>query len=347
MKESRERLRALPELQVGMVVSDIVLAKASENMRFAQTGNELYHDWWELVQPYVGTGWGVELQPEGNLIQDSIWRSFPEMITQNRFLGVHQPNWERNLIDSNTENAKRGLQETYRALDLAEKLGAAYFVVHLLSRDDWQSDRVGQIEKGLTAFETLADYHRAKGYHTRLCIENLEYPKYPADLEETLGALHRLSSVSEGVGLVVDVAHLWHNWVWLMKGISGHDGMMNQASFEEVLKEYLHHVGRDYLQVIEGFHIAQGYVMGDAHITHGVPGILEQGEIGRNGLGDLSMPTGFGGSWLDVGKSLAVIREWAVAQQKQDVRMVLEIHNRNPEELKMVAKALEIIWKNI
>lgn len=347
MKEYRERLSRQPKILVGMVVSDIASTKTSHDMRFAQTGNELYHDWWELVQPYIGTGWGVELQPEGNLLQESIWRSFPKMISQNRFLGVHQPNWERNLIDTNTENAKRGLQETCRALDLAEKLGAAYFVVHLLSRDDWQSDRVGQIERGCKVFGMLAEYHRAQRYNTRLCIENLEYPKYPADLEETLGALHRLSGVSENVGLVVDVAHLWHNWVWLMKGIEGHDGMMNQGSFEEVLKEYLHQLSKDYPQVIEGFHIAQGYMIGDTHITHGVPGILEQGEIGRNGLDDLSKPVGFEGSWLDVGKSLAVIREWAVTQQKQDVRIVLEIHNRNPDEMKMVANALEMVWRNI
>jgi hypothetical protein len=97
-------------------------------------------------------------------------------------------------------------------------------------------------------------------------LENLEYPKWPADTKEAVDLLKYLKQIHPNLTSCVDLAHLWHNHAALMPGIS-----YATEDFPDILIDYIIEVDR--IAPIRRFHFAGAYVdrKNDIHETHGAP----------------------------------------------------------------------------
>jgi hypothetical protein len=168
------------------------------------------------------------------------------------FLGVHQPSGGVDIND--VDKKQESISKIKDSMLMAQEIDAEYFTVHLQTKDRWHGERERKehISVGLEVFDELANYYRKNNFNFTVNVENIEYPKYPATVEE----IEELSTFLDGysdinTGIVLDIGHLWRtrnlmneNWIF-------HEGQ--DLPFSQYLNRALYE--SDFANKINVFHI--------------------------------------------------------------------------------------------
>lgn len=224
------------------------------------------HDkaWRELLTKWRNLD-SLEIQYEHDYLKDW-WLSLPAMLKDyNSKIIVHGPTQTTDLAATDDRLRVRSLAENKKALDLSATLGTEAMILHLTAKDDFIS-RIAQLERAIDSFIELSKYIKERKYPVSLMVENLEYPKWPADTKEAVDLLKYLKQIHPNLTSCVDLAHLWHNHAALMPGI-------NYAAndFPDILIDYIVEINS--IAPIRRFHFAGAYFdkENDIHQTHSAP----------------------------------------------------------------------------
>lgn len=233
-----------------------------------QVGTQKEHDqkWQQLFSDWQNLDC-LEIQYEYDYLKNW-WTSLPKMLEgfQSKII-VHGPTQKRDVACADSKLRLRSLSENKKALDFATAIGAEAMILHLTPQDDFDL-RLKQLDRAIISFTELASYIKESGSPISLMLENLEYPKWPADTKETVDLVKYLKSIHPNLTACVDIAHLWHNQAALIPGISyAEDDFMN------TLINYIVEVNS--ITPIRRFHFAGAYVdrEHDIHETHGAPNL--------------------------------------------------------------------------
>ncbi|NLX04326.1 MAG: TIM barrel protein [Phycisphaerae bacterium] len=161
------------------------------------------------VLEFLNPADGVELQPEFG-----IWDvdAAMDLLCRCPFRTVHAPS---NGIDISTPTEPKGeddIRKTLASMDFAHRVGAGAFVIHPvnaeypLNLDERQHRRRVFLH---TFRNQIVPHYRDRGYTFDLCLENIEFSKYPAMLEELI-ELQETCSQWAPVKVVLDVPHIWN-----------------------------------------------------------------------------------------------------------------------------------------
>jgi len=178
---------------------------------------------------------------------------------------VHGPTQKRDIASVDDQLLSRSLAENKKALDLTAALGAEAMILHITPQDDFDL-RLAQLDRAISSFTKLSEYIKERNYPVSLMLENLEYPKWPADTKEAVDLLKHLREIHPNLTSCVDLAHLWHNHTALMPGIN-----YSSQNFPDILIDYIVEVNS--IAPIRRFHFAGAFVdkKNDIHQTHGAP----------------------------------------------------------------------------
>ncbi len=180
----------------------------------------------------------IEIQKESNQ-----W-SEEEIITLARkysFISVHAPTNNVDLSSLNEEVRKRSIQKTIKSMDLANKINADVLVIHPIHYEEFiqPEDRMWKREQFMDSYEHhLVPHYVDNGHKYALGIENVEYSKYPATLEE-LAELHASTSAIHKTGMVIDIAHIWNSRRILAENEYLKDVILGYPRMPEILFEYV------------------------------------------------------------------------------------------------------------
>ena len=285
--------------------------------------------WQQLIDPLKGnkdTPFEIQYEP---YYETGYWQDIVGLLNTNLpNLSVHSPIRCRDIASENASDYKFAVTETCRAMDLAHALNSQVFVLHLTPHDNWEK-RQEQLERGLESLAELTDYKNKNGYGFQTLLETLEWPKSPSNLTETVSVLQRAKYIDPHIGFCVDVAHLWHNLVWLSPEAD------RNVNFPEKLREYLNTTEK--VAPIRRFHIGGSYIdlsrNGGVHQTHGVPGQYNAHNPGQ--LYYDSPPPDFNGIWMPVNDVSAEIKKFINKKGGRsglkDTDIILEIHEVDME----------------
>ncbi len=321
-----------PSVEVAQVVCDIGM----EN-------GDVHRVWQELLEPYQGIC-SLEYQVELRSSLDDFEQIPRFNLKKDGYIGVHQPTSQLDIISAEYGERSLALNLAKKGLELAHHLGADYYVVHPTTSDNWV-DRGGQQRQAHQWIFELYNYGKLKKLTPRICVENLEYPKYPATLEELLYLLSYLSSEGmDDVGLIFDVAHHWHNYVHLLHQISP-TLLVSSNQYGKLLEDHLSQISTRFPNKLFGYHLAQGYIEWefDQHVTHGLPGLFHS----ELGIGTGVKPTNSGVEWLDLEEILRALCTQAQANGEESVKILLEVHHQPPEKLIEIAHAIIAYWAQL
>lgn len=130
------------------------------------------------------------------------------------FVGLHQP--IRGIDFYHTTTRASSIERMKRVLKTAHMLPYAldYIVFHIEPYDYWEdvANRKTRISMAKQWFEELINYHQQEGITIPLLVENLEFPKYPATLEDINDCINWIRSLQYPyLGFAFDFAHLWRS----------------------------------------------------------------------------------------------------------------------------------------
>lgn len=224
---------------------------------------------------------GLELQMEGEGLEKANRQVFIPTEQRPRFLGVHQPTTDVDFLEP--EKVYASLQKSFQAMEMADRLNANYFVVHLQTKDRWESleSRPAQIEMSLSWFAELITAYMERDYHFPILVENLEYPKYPATRREIMEVVYMLRPYVAHklpLGIAFDVGHLWHSGFLIRENLHNpyvaavaDSWARKETPFEEHLALTVDLIGDD-MKVV---HMTGCY----EHATHLLPGSIPNSPI--------------------------------------------------------------------
>lgn len=209
----------------------------------------------------------LEIQYEHDY-RNNWWQSLPAMLQH--YAGkiiVHGPTKKRDLASIDQQLRSQSVLENKLALDFATQIGAESMILHITPQDDFNS-RLKQLDRAMLSATELAQYIKDNKLPVALMLENLEYPKWPADSKEAVDLLKDLKSIHPNLCSCLDLPHLWHNYAALIPGFKYAD-----EDFIENLINYIVEV--DSIAPIQRFHFAGAYVdrVKNIHETHGVPNL--------------------------------------------------------------------------
>ncbi len=318
-------------IEFGAIVSDFRFP------RIPKSSGEGIQFWSELAGNLEGIG--IELQPELYYLTD-----LPEGLifhSRHPFIGVHQPCHGRDVLSPDIHKASASRHDTETAMAIANNIGAEYFVIHPVQIDNWVQ-RVEQRQVATQYVKEVIEHKKQKGYSFKLCVENLEYPKYPSTLEEMITLLSDINtSESPEITLLFDVAHHWHNVVHLFHQIPGFELVTDEHYYDVLLNDLTVLTHRFGPEIIEGFHIAQAYIEGQIHNTHGLPGLLDNEVFSPEHLYSFARPSHMQEKWLDVERVLQCIGVWMKGEEVPMTRAVIESHHRSESEMGQMAILLQ------
>lgn len=208
----------------------------------------------------------VELQPERFIWDMEKARPY---LNNMKFISVHAPSGGLDLASKDSKLRYETVLETIKTMDIAHDIGAKDLVLHPVNNmyND-PKERLEQKAIFMQSFRDLLDYYEKQGHAYKICVENLEYPKYPATLEETLMLQDEVSKIHDG-GMVIDIPHIWNTRKILREDPKRYiDWTNGYPNDEEKLGDYV----RKFLERNEDkivlYHIA-GFHDGDKVVTHG------------------------------------------------------------------------------
>ena len=156
-----------------------------------------------------------ELKPEMIELQldDFVW-DFDEAYEELQKVGFISVHSAAKGIDISSEDVRTmdySLRRTLRSMDIAKELGADILVMHPVN--DMYLDPVQRLrakDRFRDMFSgTITNYHKDNGHEYTICLENIEYPKYPATFEEAEGLLEDVAK-NGMVKLAIDIPHVWN-----------------------------------------------------------------------------------------------------------------------------------------
>jgi hypothetical protein len=244
-------------------------------------------------------------------------------------LGVHQPIAARDVLSSNFFLKYGALAETQQALDFAHYVNADYFVFHLAMQDRWDWDRRDQMDKALKMFKMFAAYYHARGYRFTPCVENLEYPKFPATGGEACALLVKCRDIWPATQLALDISHLWGTRQRMMALGLWEDP---RVSFNEALCYTLDQTWED----VHVFHLGGCW----ESETHAVPGLHPHQDPFHYPL-KLREPASIyaENNELDLNLTLDLLLQYSVGKGR-DLNLVLEIFDRDIDQVCEAARVL-------
>lgn len=209
----------------------------------------------------------LEIQYEHDY-RNNWWQSLPAMLQHyDGKIVVHGPTQKRDLASIDQQCRSQSVVENKLALNFAAKIGAENMILHITPQDDFNS-RLKQLDRAMLSTAELAQHIKDNKLPVALMLENLEYPKWPADAKEAVDLAKELKSIHPNLTSCFDLAHLWHNYAALIPGLKYSD-----EDFIENLINYIVEV--DSIAPIQRFHVAGAYVdrAHNIHETHGVPNL--------------------------------------------------------------------------
>lgn len=284
-----------------------------------EISNQATHDraWSQLLNSWQNLDC-LEIQYEHDYLKNW-WISLPEMLKdyQSKII-VHGPTQQRDIATIDSQLRTRSLNENKKALDLATAIGAQAMILHITPQDDFLL-RIPQLDRAIDSFAQLSQYIEDKNYPISLMLENLEYPKWPADTKEAVDLLKYLKQIHPNLTSCVDLAHLWHNHAALMPGIN-----YATSDFPDILIDYIVEVNS--IAPIRRFHFAGAYVdrENDIHETHGAPEL--NGRFQKSEFFD----------FMPITQSLKIVDQFIKMQIKNNeaiADVILEMHlEKNKQE---------------
>jgi len=261
-----------PELKTRKIENKEKLSRHKTNLGLAayinpqEIFNQEAHDqaWKKLLKNWQNLDC-LEIQYEHDYLKNW-WLSLPTMLRNyNSKIIVHGPTQKRDIASVDDQLLSRSLAENKKALDLTAALGAEAMILHITPQDDFDL-RLAQLDRAFSSFTKLSEYIKERNYPVSLMLENLEYPKWPADTKEAVDLLKHLREIHPNLTSCVDLAHLWHNHTALMPGIN-----YSSQNFPDILIDYIVEVNS--IAPIRRFHFAGAFVdkKNDIHQTHGAP----------------------------------------------------------------------------
>jgi len=285
------------------------------------------HHWQKLLNNWQNLSC-LEIQYEHDYLLDW-WQSLPTMLKdyQSRII-VHGPTQKRDIASTNKKLRLKSLAENKKALDLASAIGAEAMIMHLTPQDDFTL-RLAQLDRAIDSFTELSAYIKENSLPVSIMLENLEYPKWPADTKEAVDLLKHLKNIHPNLTSCVDLAHLWHNHAALMPGIN-----YSAQDFPDILIDYIVEVNG--ITPIRRFHFAGAYVdkENDIHQTHGAPDL--NGKLQDSESLDV----------MPVAESLKIMNEFIKMQNENGeptADIILEMHLDQQEQ----EQVLQLINKHI
>lgn len=238
---------------------------------------------------------------------------------------VHGPTRNCDIASVVPELKLKSVEENKRAIDFASEINAEDLVLHITPQNDY-TDRENQLKRGVLSFIELSDYISQKKISTLLTVENLEYPKWPADINEALFLLKNLKEINPEVTSCVDLPHLWHNYMALFP-----EDRKTSTDFLQILTDYIYRL--DEIAPIRRFHFANAYInrLNDVHETHGIV------DLSKDCDNSLSIPDC---DQMSISKSLSILQKF-INFQKTDGRIpadiILEMHGPINEQLNSIS----------
>jgi hypothetical protein len=192
----------------------------------------------------------LELQPN-----DFLWNVYSALdeLSKVTFLSVHSVSKDIDLSSYDQEFRERSITATIKSMDMAHLVNADSLVLHPVN--DMYLNPVERLEHAdvfLESFEKIMNHYNLSGHNYKLCIENIEYPKYPATLEETLDLQKKIPTT----GIVIDIPHIWHSRDILRENPDYYRehslGFPNGETLYQNLSQFI----QENEHLIEEFHIA-------------------------------------------------------------------------------------------
>lgn len=183
-------------------------------------------------------GRAIEIQREGK-----IW-TLPMLIdaTENyEFISVHAPTRNTDISSRDDMKLEYSRNKTIESMDIAHGIGADILVLHPVHYEGWlePNDRNKKRNIFLDTYEhVIVPYYLDNFHDYHIAIENIEYSKYPATLEET-EELHKAMNSIHPVGMVIDIPHIWNSRRILSENPHLEDMIYGYPRTPEVLYEYV------------------------------------------------------------------------------------------------------------
>ena len=282
----------------------------------------------------------IELQPEQDWVSydgkdfvsvNNDWWSIlkddrisKEMYRQQRIIGVHSPTINIDVLTEDKYLKRKSILSIMKAMEYANAINANYFVLHLCQKDKWDSINIRNqlIDESIKVFARLAQFYKSKGFQFKMCIENLEYPKFPSTPYEC-GAILSACENFMPVKFVLDVPHLWRSRSLICEKYYNMRGV-----FENIWSKSFGQMLADTLDILNGkillFHMAGCWQT----LTHEIPGIRPH-EDPFSHIHRINAPDWVYDEYneLNISHALDCIIKYC-KYNKIDLAIILEIFNR-------------------
>lgn len=340
----QESLKVIKEVEPGptrIPVGNIAYVPW-ENVTNQSDHDELWRQTINALIPQQGAGHKhhIELQYEFRM-SDGFWPSLPKIFEgKNINWNLHAGIQHTDIASDNENYRQKSIAEYKMMLELADQIGANV-IMHLTPHDiPWQDgfhnheylkeERLRQLSRGLKSFAVLTEYINARKLKVKKYVENVEFKKFPADLQDTEFILPRILEINPQTGFCVDIPHLWHNHVHLCPDRDPHIG------FQQILRDYLTFVSSQ--MPIDIIHFAGAYIAQkngngpDIHATHAHPGLMQGQEL-TDGINLYleAPPEGHQGPWLPIIPTLREVVRYANTAETIPI-LTLEIHEQDQEK---------------
>jgi endonuclease IV len=200
----------------------------------------------------------IEFQRELNIWDVPLLRRIAKNY---EFISVHAPTRYVDLSSSNDGMQKRATKKTTESMDIAHDINANLLVlhpVHPAHYEGWSEPRRRhqRRQQFIETFHSAIVPHYIDNSHSyRIAIENIEYSKYPATLEETLELNITLNSMHP-VEIVLDIPHIWNSRRMLAENNNLKDKVFGYPWTPEVLHDYVEKFIRHNHDRIAMYHVA-------------------------------------------------------------------------------------------
>ncbi len=196
----------------------------------------------------------LELQPE-NFLWDV--DKAKDYLKKTDFLSVHAASADLDLSSPDAEERYRSILATIKSMDLADYVGADTLVVHPINNMHLNPQE--RLQRKLNFLQTLkydiTPHYFDNNHKYRICLENIEYPKFPSTMEETLILTEEASNFIDA-GMVIDVPHIWNSRRILNENPNYYKEWTSGFPNNEELSDYLNTFIDKYEDKIGLYHIA-------------------------------------------------------------------------------------------
>lgn len=226
------------EIKVGYALSDVV--EEHENLR--------------NILELTSLPDTLELQPEKFLWNLNEAKDYLDKV---KFLSVHAPAANLDLSSHDQRERYESILATLKGMDIANELDANTLVIHPINNMHLNpQERLQRKNKFLEVFQNdIAPHYSQNGHRYKICLENIEYPKLPSTLEETLILTEEASKFMDAY-MILDVPHIWNSRRILRENPDYYRELTPGFPGDESLETYFNNFVEKYDDKIALYHIA-------------------------------------------------------------------------------------------